>query len=350
MLAAGPLLSPAGAAHAAEVTRLLSCRSDTGRRFFATLFDTGGRIVFDTPLPGRGHAIAVSPSRQLAVAVARRPGNFLVLFDATDGRVLHQAHTPEGRHCLGHAVFSSDGKRLYTTENAFDARRGVIGVYEVDETLRRIGEFDSHGIGPHELHWMADGRRLAVANGGILTHPDTPRAKLNLDEMRANLALIDCRTGELLSRYETPERWQKLSIRHLDVSPDDSIALAMQYEGPRNHRPPLVAVQRGENAPTWLHAPDEVQQQMRNYCGSVAFALDGAGFAVTSPRGGIITCWRQGSGFTGYWKQQDASGVAASVDGFWVSDGSGGLVTPGRASRLRFEGIHWDNHMRLQAL
>jgi len=349
LLMAGPLILPVPASSSAEVTRLLSCRSDTAGRHFATLFDTGGAILFDAPLPARGHGIALSPDKRLAAVMARRPGDFLVLLDIVDRRAQHQLRTPEGRHCLGHAVFSTDGQRLFTTENAFDEDRGVIGIYDVGKKIERIGELDSHGIGPHELHWLSDGRTLAVANGGILTHPDMPRAKLNLDAMRSNLAYIDSTSGELLQRFETPDRWQKLSIRHLDVSPDDDIAMVMQYEGPRNDRPPLVAVQRGEHEPDWLQAPDSVQQQMRNYCGSVAFAHAGSEFAVTSPRGGIVTRWRRDGRFIDATRQVDVCGVAATAGGFWFSDGVGNLTQaqPGLTpnSDTAFNDSRWDNHL-----
>ena len=51
----------------------------------------------------------------------------------------------------------------------------------------RVGEFPTHGVGPHELLLLGDGRTLAVANGGIETHPDFGRAKLNIADDEAVL-------------------------------------------------------------------------------------------------------------------------------------------------------------------
>jgi hypothetical protein len=73
---------------------------------------------------------------------------------------------------------------------AFHAREqfrkgeGVIGVWDVDNNYRRGNKFKSCGIGPHELIMPDDGRTLAVANGGMLTHPDTGLRKLNICRIR----------------------------------------------------------------------------------------------------------------------------------------------------------------------
>ena len=38
---------------------------------------------------------------------------------------------------------------------------------------------------------MSDGRTIAVANGGIATHPDFDRVKLNLATMEPSLVRLD---------------------------------------------------------------------------------------------------------------------------------------------------------------
>ncbi|WP_374729235.1 DUF1513 domain-containing protein [Roseitalea porphyridii] len=47
----------------------------------------------------------------------------------------------------------------------------------------RIGEFDTLGTGPHDMALMPDVRMLVIANGGIETRPDYPRAKRNVPTM-----------------------------------------------------------------------------------------------------------------------------------------------------------------------
>ena len=159
------------------------------------------QLSFDLPLPGRGHGLAVAPAQDQAVLVARRPGNFLLVLDLAGGRVAQRLEGQPDRHFYGHAVFSPDGRWLYTPENDFDAGRGVIGVRDVQQGYRRVAELPAHGIGPHDVKLLSDGHTLVVANGGILTHPDTGRTKLNLDSMRPSMVYLDARSGELLEQH-----------------------------------------------------------------------------------------------------------------------------------------------------
>ncbi len=96
-----------------------------------------------------------------------------------------------GRHFFGHGVFSPDGALLYATENDFDNAAGMVGIYDARSGFARIGEFPTHGVGPHELLLLGDGRTIAIANGGIETHPDFGRAKLNLPTMKPSFVLVD---------------------------------------------------------------------------------------------------------------------------------------------------------------
>ena len=153
-------------------------------------FQASGSIEFSVDLPARGHAAAAHPLRAEAVAFARRPGRFALVLDCHSGVVLTQLDAPVGRHFYGHGAFSADGGLLFTTENEFDTARGVIGVWDTTDGYRRVGEFASGGIGPHEMRLMPDGTTLVVANGGIETHPDSGRTKLNIASMRPNLTRV----------------------------------------------------------------------------------------------------------------------------------------------------------------
>ena len=86
----------------------------------------------------------------------------------------------------------------------------------------------------------------------------------------------------------------RLSIRHLVVGPADTVAVAMQYEGPAgDHRVPLVGVHRETAAPCGLLQGQAraVLRAMKNYCGSICFDPSGQIIAVSAPRGGIVTFW-----------------------------------------------------------
>ena len=342
-----------GAATARRV-RYLSARTDTKGRHFFSGFDDEGRLGFDLSLPGRGHAAAVHPNGLLAVLISRRPGRFLVAIDLASGRVRARAHAGPARHFCGHAVFSPNGELLYTTENDFESKRGVIGVREVASGYRRIAELPSQGVGPHELLLGRDGRTLIVANGGILTHPDRGREKLNLDTMSPSLVYLDATTGELLDEQRLPSELHQLSIRHLAMLADGTVCLAMQYEGPPDDDLPLIGMHRRGEAIRLLTAPADIQKRMRNYCGSVSADSSRRWLALSSPRGSLATFWSAAGEFAGSARLPDVCGIApgGAPGVFVLSGGSGGRISVrigGTSKRLIAEripaGSRWDNHL-----
>ena len=337
----------------------LSARGSAAGGFHVSGFTPAGRPVFDLPLPARGHAFAVRPGGRIAVHFARRPGVFAVVIDLVQGRAVGDITTPDDRHFHGHGVFSPDGRLLYATENDFAAGRGVIGVYDAGHGYRRIGELPTHGIGPHELRLLGDGETLAVANGGILTHPDLPRVKLNLPDMTPSLVYLDRRDGRPLATFRLAPDLHQLSIRHLAVGRDNTVAVAMQYEGPAGDRVPLIAKQRGAAPLRLVTAPPDVLRAMNQYCGGVAFDRGGAVIAVSAPRGNIVTFWEANSGrHLSTVPLPDGCGVApaARPGMFLASSGRGGMILvdagSGSAQPIRTGFLaagRWDNHMAAAA-
>ena len=273
-------------------------------------------------------------------------------FDPRGGRVIADLQAPADRHFYGHGVFSRDGRLLFTTENDYENERGVIGVWDAADGYRRLAEFDSHGIGPHDLRLMPDGNTLVVANGGIATHPDSGRRKLNIAEMEPSLALIDVRSRGLVERCQLSRSLHKLSIRHLAVSKAGKIAAALQYEGPEEDLPPLLFTWNG-GAPKPHQAPPDVQMAMRNYCGAIALDVSSQVIAVSCPRGNLVTFWDAATGrYLHSLSLEDGCGVAPT------GTGSEFLVTSGAGTRVRYNSARrvarplpdtydtaWDNHV-----
>ncbi|MEM8650748.1 MAG: DUF1513 domain-containing protein, partial [Pseudomonadota bacterium] len=190
-----------------------------------------GQVLYEFALPGRGHDVTICRKTQIGVVFARRPGNFTLIFDLK-GFSPHQILTArDGRHFYGHGVFSVDGKLLYATENDFDSGTGVIGVYDATDRFKWVGEFPSYGIGPHEVLFDPLSNYLVVANGGIETHPDFGRAKLNIPTMEPSLAFIDPMTGELVEKHTLPANLHKLSTRHMAAGNNGRIIFGCQFEG-----------------------------------------------------------------------------------------------------------------------
>jgi len=330
---------------------LSSARTATGSHA-AVLFDEDAQVHWQVELPDRGHGGAFRPATSDTVIFARRPGTFAFVIERSSGQVSRIMASPADRHFYGHGVFSGDGRLLFTTENDFAEGRGVIGVWDAGDGYRRAAEFDSGGIGPHDIAFMPGGAVMAIANGGILTLPDSGRHKLNIADMKPSLAFMDVSDGKLLSSHALPAEMHKLSIRHMAVAASGAIVIAMQYQGASQDRLPLVCRYR-DGQLHLMNAPDEITVQMKNYCGSVAVDSGGQTACVTSPRGNISTFWSVDDGeFLGSARIEDGCGATAGsgTGEFLVSSGTGRLATVSQQSDFvewlpRHNNVAWDNHI-----
>ena len=299
-----------------------------------------GALTFAVPLPGRGHAAAIHPERAEAVAFARRPGVFGVALDCRTGAVIRRLTPPEGRQFNGHGAFSPDGSRLYTSEVVAEGSAGRVGIWD-SRDYRQLGEWDSAGIGPHELRVRPDGT-LVVANGGIATDPED-RTPLNLDTMRANLAVLDAE-GALLSRHELAPELARNSIRHLALT-GAGVAFAMQWQGEATEPVPLLGLAPGDGL-TLCPAPEAEALAMQGYAGSIA--ANAGLIAVTSPRGGVAMIHDAAGAHLATLRRADLCGAAPAPDAaFTLTDGAGAVWAAdpdGLRLRARHE-LAWDNHL-----
>ncbi|AWM27376.1 DUF1513 domain-containing protein [Sinorhizobium fredii] len=304
----------------------------------ATLTEEG-EIVERTALPARAHGMAFSPVTRRAVAFARRPGTYAMIL-ATDGTAEPVVITAaESRHFFGHGCFSADGRLLYATENDYSANRGMIGVYDGTCGFARIGEFPTYGIGPHDMTLTADGTTLAIANGGIETHPDFGRTKLNLDHMEPSLTLVDTATGALIEKHGLPAELKQLSTRHVDIGADGRIWFACQYQGARGDLPPLVGhFSRGETL-TFVPLPESTTAALANYVGAIAINRREGLVGLTSPKGNVaVTLDAKTGAVVKEERVADAAGVAAAKPGFAISSYDG-LFMKHRSP------VAWDQHI-----
>lgn len=302
-------------------------------------------ICFELPLPARGHAAAAHPTRPEAVAFARRPGTFAVVINCVSGAQKAVLATPEGRHFYGHGAYSSDGRLLFTTENDYEAGRGRIGVWDAEQGYARIDEWDSGGVGPHDIKRLPDADTLVVANGGIDTHPDTGRIKLNIPTMAPNLAYID--SGRVVESVALPADWKNNSIRHLDVSQSGTVAFGMQWQGDRPVEALVGTHSKGGNPIIMMVAPQSIRH-MEGYIGSIAFSADGVLVAVTSPRGNTIQIYDvRSTTLLEAITLEDVCGVSVGSGGFVATAGTGILrsISGDRVNLFHAVDLIWDNHL-----
>ncbi|PSW14699.1 DUF1513 domain-containing protein [Photobacterium rosenbergii] len=327
---------------------IIGCSRQSDGRFGVVVADNNGLPLYQLPLPGRGHGVALQPNGNLAAAFSRRPGSYLQVFDYLTGQAWPIYTAPSNRYFYGHGVFSTDGKLLYTTEGVRQTSEGIIGVYELGNAgsskLQKVAEFSGFGIGPHEVV-LADDQTLAVGVGGVHTRGRTP---LNLDSMQPALVYLDRVTGEIVDKAVLADK--QLSIRHLSVTDTGEIACGQQYRGLPEDAAPLVALhRRGEGEVLKpLLAEEEQWLRFNHYIASIA-SLDGY-LLATSPRGNCYGIWQEASReLVELRPLVDASGVGVK-DGKWlVGSGAGKVlsISPPRQVASVQSPVMWDNHWNI---
>lgn len=310
-----------------------------GEAFVLHGLSAAGQSLFRIALPGRGHAAAAHPERAEAVAFARRPGAFALVIDCGTGAIRHRLTPPDGLQFNGHGAFSSDGAVLMTSEVVAETSEGRIGLWDTRDYVR-LAEWPSHGIGPHDIRRLPEGR-LAVANGGIRTDP-VDRTKLNIPEMRPNLAVLDA-GGALVDRIELPDLWQN-SIRHLSLS-GESIAFAMQWEGDPAEPVPQLGLWTPGQAPVLCAPRPEDAYAMQGYAGSIAATPER--ILVTSPKGGVAMIFAADGAHVATHRRSDLCGAASAGGAFTVTDGLGAIwsAEDDGLKPLSQGAAQWDNHL-----
>ena len=329
-----------------------SAYSLSKQEHFFGLFDEQGSLIWNTPLTDRAHAPVVHPNQSIVGIVARRPGFFIEFFDVSTGQRITRIEPSKEHHFYGHALFSRDGKRLITQENHYPSGQGKIFIRQWPSG-DIIQSFNSEGIGPHESVLWGD-NILVIANGGLMTHPDEDRKILNLDTMKPNVTYLNLDNGKVLNQSENSADLHQLSIRHLDVNQQGTVALGFQYQGDIWDQVPLVALSRLEQSNLdYLPIPEEVRIRFKQYCGSVCFDSSGEVLAVSTPRGGLVAYWHVHSKtFLGIDNCRDVCGVSATNNPheFMLSSGAGSILksNPVQSTTTSIENhtdLHWDNHL-----
>lgn len=327
---------------------LFSAMDDANGRHFIAAVGLDGSIAFRLSVPERGHGGCRRPLTDEVVMFSRRPGRYYQVIDFRQGALVRQIEAEKNHHFYGHGVFSPDGHLLYATANHYPSGGGRIMVYDARLDYRLLGHIDVEGIGPHEIRLHPDGQRLLVALGGIRTHPDYDRLKLNLAAMQPALLLIDRETARIVQRHE-PSHHQ-LSCRHLDVSPEGIVVAGYQFEGPVWETPPLIArLDSATGAFSEITLAEPEQAALQNYIASVAIDPVSRHVTLTAPRGNrTVLLDYLSNEYLGTLTIADVAGAMADgTGGFLFSSGLGGVYrsSGGQAQRIDTGDLRWDNHL-----
>ena len=319
-------------------------------------FNRRGAVQYDIALPERAHAIAINPTTNQGAIFARRPDTFVVVFDSRTGHVSKTLNAKQHRHFYGHGYFSSDGRYLFSTEKNMKTGQGLIGVWDAKDSYKRIDEIPAYGIGPHEMAIMPDNKTMVVAVGGIQT---MDRQKMNIDTMQPSLNYIDTHSGVLIGKYSLAQQHHTLSIRHLDISSDGTVAFACQDQRNKGRATSLVGLHNveglGDNKLRLMDTPDTIIQKQKRYCGSVKIDKGNSFVAVSSPRGNSINIWDlKNQHVIESINFDDSCGIASTQNNneFLLSSGSDGCMLYNVKTKYK-EFLNtdftllksWDNHV-----
>ncbi|WP_100638548.1 DUF1513 domain-containing protein [Marinobacter salexigens] len=318
-----------------------------GDRFAVGAIAPDGKMLWQSPVNTRCHSGCNRPGTAQVAFFERRPGWAFYVLNSTSGERLHRIIAAEGEHFVGHGVFSPDGRYLYAPANRYEPGEGIIAVYDSHRGYQRANTFELNGIGPHQITLHPDGQTLIVGLGGILTHPDYDRIKLNLPTMKPALVMMDRGSGEILGRFQ-PSHHQ-LSTRHVDAAPDGTLYAAYQYQGPAHELPPLVARYRNGHYEE-IDLGEDIHRALGNYIASIVAHPENDLVAIASPIGGTALIFNSRSGaIIEKAAIPDCAGVEALAGGdFLVSSGRGKLVRIGKgkpAKEIASMPVQWDHHL-----
>lgn len=332
---------------------LITSADDKNGNHFLIRYHTVTGELSKWPIAIRGHGSQVTFDKDFALTISRRPGTSAYIQSLCFNDKPFQFTTTKNRHFYGHAVYADNGRYLLTTENDYINDRSVIGVRDAFDDYKWIGEIDASGIGGHELAILNDGKTLVVANGGIITHPDQPRKKLNLDAMQSSLVYLDIGSGDILDEYFLDD--PQMSIRHLDVSANNEVVIACQHQAKDDVMMPMMYFHQGQNTlqPAILE-DDFYWLSYHNYTSSVSQHESGV-VCMSTPRGNKISFWdgeRKSLIKEHYFP--DVSGVAVSRNNsyFIATSGRGDIryfhaqtLEENQSLRQKLTGLRFDNHL-----
>lgn len=169
--------------------------------------------------PLAGHEITLSPDGRRAVFNSLNDPHCFAFDPVTlDPRGLHRHG--EGWIGAGHAFFLPDGGPLVIAErrewraytgNPAD-HHGRITVRD-PETFALLEAWSCHGMAPHEIGLLADGRHVAVANYGKTLWPDGTWRKGLMHRVAPSLTVLELASGRLVHEVRNPD--PRYEVRHL---------------------------------------------------------------------------------------------------------------------------------------
>lgn|GEM_PF-826742 len=188
-------------------------------------------------MPVKGHDVDIHPDGRIGVFNSQN-GATMLSFDpvSLELAVLHRYE--DGVAGGGHSVFLPDGNHLAVTERSAyrpysgtpEAHEGRIAIRDVG-SLKAVESYSSHGMAPHEVQLMHDGKHIAVANYGSAYAPDGgSQLPYVIDPC---ITILELASGRLVERIRPREGRGTAEIRHVAAYDRDRVfALQNKFVSP----------------------------------------------------------------------------------------------------------------------
>ena len=244
-------------------------------------------VISDFSVPDEVHLAVMSPNNKSIIVNSRKPSASLLKYSLS-GELIAEFKPLKDQHFEGHAIFSLDEKHLYVTASDFQQGSGKLLKLNSHD-LSLIEMYDTGGIGPHELVWQAP-NIIAIANTGVLTHPDSGREILNLDSIQSNVILFNTLDKTIIYQWSVP--LAGLSARHLDRMDNGDLVIGCQYKK-EDQRPPCVAFASKGNDLRFADTQNEtLHWDMKGYTASIKSIPNSDQALISNPRGHLLTQWQ----------------------------------------------------------
>lgn len=323
-----------GCSFGSQPVRLYGGYRDHGNKFGVACIDQSGELIWKLQTPARVHEVCLSKDLALGAVVARRPGDFIQLFDPATGVAVDQIRAPKGLIFEGHALFrqNNDGQnQLWATASPLTTSESILLKYDLSNLLAEPETLAIAGLGPHQM-LLDESANLIVAVGGWKSDG---RIILNADSFESGLVFLQ---PETMKKNFVAVPNSRLSARHLSANNKD-IWVGMQLADPAPTGDILLyrySLEKGWQAAT---PPQQGWQGFNGYIGSVAVA--GQEVVATSPQGHLFGRWDLEGQAIEATNSLDIAGAARIGEKWWLSSGVGEVRNPNKQIQ---SGIFWDNH------
>lgn len=292
------LITATGAFHflrlKSSAPALLTAARDQNGQPLVVALGTDGTLLWQQALPQRAHDIAISPDQKIAAVFARRPGQYVRLYQIESGELVNEFNCDSQTQFNGHGCFSDDGRSLWATQTVFNESAqpsGQLARFNIDSGGQTATQkLSSGGLDPHQI--LLVGEHLVIAHGGYAEpmgggNMGGSKKKVLDPTQPPALSWLNAATGEVESEQCLAN--PQLSLRHLAKGPNNSVIVGAQSDIKQENRDPLVFRSQLDGQLNALTEPELGWRALAGYVGSVACSEDQV--TITSPKGGVAVTW-----------------------------------------------------------